>query len=307
MKHLVLILCIVFAASPPGQCRDKKAKKSNGYFAPDDKGDSRAGFHAEGYRTFYTGYSLVSFERFRTSYNEVNGGRLKSPLGDLRPAGGFTWGGGAHVITQGGEFCFSFLRGSTEATATATYNNGDQREMKIEMKPITMNFDIMGFLSRRVSLGFALGMDVPHTKLYSGYRYAGGPLSYGTDQALNGVFRAKGVPSLTGGLRLDVAIVRQLRFTARAEYVGLFAGKQKGGDGSDYELLPWRDELYGYSSSGGVHTDGFNHFYLPEDVKAANNDYVYYVGQGSNFAKMYRGWRINVGLTLDLFTRKVNL
>ena len=51
--------------------------------------------------------------------------------------------------------------------------------------------------------------------------------------------------------------------------------------------------------------EGDSHFYLPEDPAEANNEYIYFVGQGSAFAKSYKGWRLQFGIQLDLFTMSI--
>jgi hypothetical protein len=143
----------------------------------------------------------------------------------------------------------------------------------------------------------AVGVEQANSKLYSGYRYRNSFLSYGTDQALNGVYRSRD-NRINLGVRMDVNIIRQLRLSVRAEYCGIFMGKQ---DENSYSN-PWSDQMYRQSASGGIHSDGNNHFYLPEDVANANNDDVFFVGLGKSFAKTYRGWRIGTSLILDLFT-----
>lgn len=299
----LLLLCCALLCAQPSSARKRTAAAPT---AAPKKADevTRGGFHITGGRTVFKNYTFESFERFRTAYNEINATRLQTPLGGLTPAGGWWYGAGAHGRQGGMAMYFSFTGGRTDATATARLRNGDEREMRVEMTPITMNFDFLFSIRDRVFFGWALGGDFGKATLYSGYRYAGDDrISYGTDQPLNGIYRFRGNNTINLGGRVDVKIVPQVRLTVRGEYVGTFMGKQKGAAGtSGYELLPHRDELYGNSSSGGVHIDGFNHFYLVESPAAANNDYVYYVGQGNNFAKTFRGWRIQAGVVIDIKT-----
>ncbi len=296
---LLLLLCALLHAP------SSSARKRNAPTPAASTGDTRGGFHITGGRAFFKDSPVETFERFRTAYNSLNAARLQTPLGDLQPTGGWWYGGGAHGTGQGLAMYFSFTSGHTGATATARLRNGDEREMRVEMTPLNMNFDFLFSIRDRVFIGWALGGDFGKGTLYSGYRYAGDGdrISYGTDQPLNGIYRFRGATAINLGARLDVKIVRQLRLTVRGEYLGTFMGKQKGAaGGSDYELLPHRDELYGNSTSGGIHIDGFNHFYLVENPQAANNDYVYYVGLGNNFARTFRGWRIQAGVVLDIKT-----
>ena len=98
-----------------------------------------------------------------------------------------------------------------------------------------------------------MGMQIQRSVMYSGYRYANGFLSYGIDKAINGIFTAEN-NCLTGGVQLEISIIKQLRAFGRLDYIGLFEGRQKGGPGAgDYELLKYEDQLYGQSQAGGVH------------------------------------------------------
>ena len=301
---LLLTFALLLGLPAASFAKNKKEKRHRFSLALDDEDDTRLGFVAKGGRMLFSGgYSLESFNRFRNSYNLANT-NLSSPMGRLSINGGWAWGGGLRGSGKLSAMGISIMRYNTEATASATLRNGNSRQIRMVMKPVDLDFDLLMGIGRRVKLGMATGYEAQNVTLYSGYQYKNGFLSYGSDQPLNGIFNSRDGGSITLGLRAEVSIVRQARLSVRADYVGVFAGKQK--EGGDYELLPWRDEMYGASGSGGIHTDGFNHFYLPEDVTNANNDYVYYVGQGSNFAKGFRGWRFNVGLDIDLLSWKVN-
>jgi hypothetical protein len=259
----------------------------------------RFGIHALGGKCTQFKYDLVSFNRFQQSYNTTNAGKLQTQLGKLAPAGGWSYGIGVHGLSNYFlSFYIDVIAGRQEASATSVFKNGDRREMRIVQAPVCTNFDLMLHISKRVFFGMATGVEQANSKLYSGYRYANSFLSYGEDQALNGVFRSKD-NRINLGVRMDVSIIRQVRISLRGEYCGMFQGKQD--KSSDYSN-PWSDQLYRQSGSAGVNSDGLSHFYLPENVNNANNSDYYYVGLGENFSKTYRGWRWTTTLILDLFT-----
>ncbi len=298
MRRNFLLLCILTLATPAAFSRENG--KATSRFALDTAPKGfRFGIHAYGGRQFFAGYKLVSFERFQESYNRYHAGNLTSPMSNLRPTGGWVYGAGIGGLSLYFiSFDINVTRGQQEAVASATFSNGDTREMRIVQKPICTNLDLLMHLSKRVFIGAALGVEQMNSTLYSGYRYSNSFLSYSDDQPLNGVFRSKD-NRMNMGLRLDVAIIRQLRFSLRAEYCGVFQGKQ---DKDEAYANTWKDQMYAQSASAGIHNDGDNHFYLPEDVTQAGDDNVYYVGLGRTFAKTYRGWRFTTGLVLDIFT-----
>ena len=298
MRRNFLLLCILTLATTTAFSRENG--KATSRFALDaaPKG-FRFGIHAYGGRQFFAGYNLVSFDRFAESYNSYHAGQLSSPMGTMRPTAGWVYGAGIGGLSLYFiSFDINVTKGRQEAAASATFSNGDTREMRIVQKPVCTNFDLLMHLNKRVFIGAALGVEQMNSTLYSGYRYSHSFLSYADDQPLNGIYRSKD-NRLNMGLRLDVAIIRQLRFSLRAEYCGVFGGKQ---DKDEAYANTWKDQMYAQSASAGIHNDGDNHFYLPEDVTQAGDDNVYYVGLGRTFAKTYRGWRISTGLVLDIFT-----
>jgi hypothetical protein len=259
----------------------------------------RFGIHALGGTCTQLKYDLVSFNRFQQSYNTTNAGKLQTQLGKLTPTGGLSYGVGVHGLSNYFlSFYIDVITGRQEASASAVFKNGDRREMRLVQTPICTNIDLILHLSNRVFFGMATGVEQANSKLYSGYRYANSFLSYGEDQALNGVFRSKD-NRINLGARLDVSIIRQVRISLRGEYCGVFQGKQN--KSSDYPN-PWSDQFYRQSGSAGVNLDGLSHFYLPENVNNANNPDYYYVGLGENFAKTYRGWRLTATVIVDLLT-----
>ena len=298
MRHISLLLCFLVFAGLAAFGRE--GEKGRSRIAPDDSPKGfRFGLHAYGGRQFFSGYKLVSFERFQESYNSSHSGNLISPMSNLRPTGGWVYGLGLGGLSNYFiSFDINVTRGRQDASASATFSNGDTRELILVQKPVCTNIDLLMHLSKRVFIGAALGVEQANSTLYSGYRYSHSFLSYGTDQPLNGIYRSKD-NRINMGLRMDVTIIRQLRFSLRAEYCGVFGGRQD--KDADY-ANPWKDQMYNQSASGGIHNDGNNHFYLPEDVTHANDDNVYFVGLGQTFAKTYRGWRISTGLVLDILT-----
>ncbi len=304
--YFVFSLLLALTYSNPAGCQEKTEKKEPSKFArkialDNRKKNYRLGLHALGARCFQFDYNLVSFERFQNSYNTSKAAIIKSPMGTLPLNGGWMYGGGVHGLSN--YFISFYVDVATmrqEASTSVTLTNGDRREMRIVQKPICTNMDLVFHVSKRVFFGVALGVEQSNSTLFSGYRYNNAFLSYGSDQPLNGIFRSKD-NRMNMGLRLDVSIIRQLRITIRGEYCGVLQGKQNKSD--DY-ANPWSDKMYRNSASGGIHEDGNNHFYLPEDVNNAANDDVVFVGLGETFAKTYRGWRLTTGLIFDLISTR---
>ncbi len=293
------LLCLLLSSGANGQEVKKKTGFARRIALDRQSSGYRLGIHALGGRYDQFNYSLVSFNRFQQSYNEYHAAALKTPLGSMSPKSGWTYGAGVHGLSNYFlSFYIDVTTGKQEASTTAVFKNGERREMHIVQKPICTNFDLLLHISRRVFIGFASGVEQANSKLYSGYRYNNSVLSYGEDQPLNGVYRSKD-NRINMGIRLDISLIRQVRISIRGEYCGVFAGKQD--KSSDYSN-PWSDQFYRQSSNGGINEDGYNHFYLPENVhNAANPDY-YFTGLGENFAKSCRGWRLTTTVILDLIT-----
>ncbi len=296
----LLMSLVLYAPASIGKETDKEKSKYVSHLAPDTQPKGyRLGIHAVGGKCFQYSYNLVSFDRFRNAYNTYNANQVKTPMGPLTLKGGYMYGGGVHGLSNYFiSFYIDVTTGKQEASAAVALKNGDRRELIIKQKPTCTNMDLLLHVNKRLFIGVALGVEQANSKLFSGYRYAHSFLSYGSDQALNGVYKSKD-NRINMGMRMDITIIRQLRLSVRGEYCGVFAGKQN--KDSDY-ANSWSDQMYRKSASGGVHLDGDNHFYLPEDVRNANDDNVYYVGLGQTFAKTYRGWRITTSLVLDLLT-----
>ena len=295
----IFLFYSVFAFSQ--ETTEKKDKpRSASRLAPDQqKKGFRFGLHVLGGRCFQFNYNLVSFDRFQQSYNSFHNTALRSPMGNLPLKSSWMYGGGVHGLSN---YYLSFYIDVTttrqEAATAATFTNGDRREMKIVQKPVSTNMDLLLHVNKRIFVGVALGVEQMNSTLFSGYRYNNAFLSYGSDQPLNGVYHSKD-NRMNMGMRMDITIIRQLRLSIRGEYCGVFQGKQN--KTSDYANT-WSDQMYRQASSGGIHEDGNDHFYLPEDVHNATNDDVVFVGLGETFAKTYRGWRITTSLILDLLT-----
>ena len=293
------VFCLILPAVAICQSPEEKAGSVSHMALDRQRSGYRFGIHALVGKCSQFNYDLVSFNRFQQSYNEARGSALQTPLGKLSPTGGWSYGIGVHGLSNYFlSFYIDVITGRQEASTAAVFKNGDRREMRIVQAPVCTNIDLMLHISRRVFFGIATGVEQANSKLYSGYRYANSFLSYGEDQALNGVFRSKD-NRINMGARLDVSIIRQVRISLRGEYCGLFQGKQD--KSSDYSN-PWSDQLYRQSGTAGVNIDGLSHFYLPENINNANNSDYYNVGLGETFAKTYRGWRLTATLIIDLVT-----
>lgn len=260
-----------------------------------------------GFRVFGGGsYSLVklnSYENFVGSYNTANASRLKTPLGNLRPGAGWCVGADGYIAF----LYFNVIQNFSSASAKSVLKNGDSREFLLKYRPLDLNFDLMIPGKKKFAIGFALGMELQKATLYSGYRYANGRLSYAEDQPLNGIYRFRNSTRINAGLRMDYKVSKWLVFSLRAERIGFWAKLTEDvGFDPGYNLVPHRDEMMAGASSGPTNIDGTLHYYLPEDVANANNEYVYFVGTGGNtFANTYKGWRFMLTLQLNLKTWKL--
>lgn len=287
MKRLLLFAAIVFSVSAGAQQQTKYP--------------IHAGFRLLGGGT-YSLVKLQSYENFLPTYNAANASRLKTPLGNLRPGAGWCIGAEAYI----GFVYFNFMQNYSSANATATYKNGDSREFKLIYRPLDMNLDLM-IPGKKIDFGMAFGMEIQKARLYSGYRYNNGYLSYAEDQALNGIYRFRSNTRLNIGLRMDFKIAKWLHLSFRAERIGFWSKMLEGSSTIKYNLIPHRDEMMGQASSGPVNIDGTLHYYLPENANDANNEYVYFVGNGGYaFANTYKGWRFGLMLRFNLVDWKLD-
>jgi hypothetical protein len=268
---------------------------STSVFAQQAKFPVHAGFRVFGGGS-YQFTKLDSYENFMPTYNAANASRLETPLGNLRPTTSYCWGAEGYI----GFLFMNVIQNYSSASATATLKNGDSREFTLKYHPLDMNFDIM-IPGKKVSFGFALGMEIQKATLYSGYRYNGGFLSYAEDQPLNGIYSFRSNTRINAGLRMDFRVWKPVWLSFRAERIGFWSKMGEGSSITGYDLIPHRDEMMGYASSGPINIDGTLHYYLPADANNANNEYVYFVGNGGHtFANTFKGWRFMLTLQFNL-------
>lgn len=266
-----------------------------------------AGLHIQAGASYWN-VKLESFDRFQQSYNTFFASRIQTPLEELRPTSSYSYGAGAYI----GPLYFNLMQHRLDAEISADFKNGDRREIKLQMRPLDMNFDLMIPAGKRLVVGMALGMQLQKARIYSGYRYAGQDvLSYSTlDNPLNGIYDAFSTSSLTAGLRTDVKLVKRkgkslLTLSLRGDYVGAF--QKMLGSESTSKLLPHRDEMNAAATGGYVYSDGTLHKYLPVEAKDQFNEYVFFVGTGGEAVNnTFRGWRGSVSLLLTPFEWRLN-
>jgi hypothetical protein len=261
--------------------------------AQDDDDDYGYGLYVQAGGGYTPGFKLDSYDRFRASFNQAVRSRLQTELGAWKPQRYQGFGGGAYF----GPLHLSIVKQFTSATAVAKYKNGDQREMTLDYNPLDMHFECI--FGNRLRVGGGLGLQVPNATVRSGLRYAGGPLSYGEDQALNGIFRNLTGSAMTLSARTDFQLVRVkkrplLTLSVRGTYAGVMRSYLEG---NGY-LLPFADQLMRQASSGSGHADGTLRYYLPEDVDQRNNVNTTMVGGGQAFSGTVHGWSFSAHLLL---------
>jgi len=240
---------------------------------------------------------LASYDRFRDAYNNFFAARLAQPLGSLRPSVTIPFGVGGHI----GPLWFDVMQHFATLETDAQFTNGDRRDLKMVLRPLDLNFDLLFPMGKRLNAGMALGMQLQKGKLYSGYQYAGMPyISYAEDNPLNGVYSFYSNSSVTAGVRADIRFAKRgslslLTLSLRADYVGAFR-KMVTTDELD-KLNPHRDEIAVTASGGATYSDGQLHKYLPEDPDRQYDPYTFFVGTGgAPFVGLYRGWRFSTTL-----------
>lgn len=248
-------------------------------------------------------YKLKTFETFRNNYNLVNAARLNGELGSLSPGMGTLIGFGGFIgVPDGGMFEVNIVKMlAQEQTVMATMKNGDRREFKLKYAPIESNFDILFAIKRYLLLGPTIGLQIQHATLYSGYRYQNGPLSYGEDQSLNGIFAFREKIGIPLGLRLDARILKVIRLSFKANYTGYSMGLF---DESKRSLIPHRDEMMAKITGGSVYRDGYTQYALPIEnpldgqgsKKLLNNGDT----EGFALARPFRGFQYSLSLKLQL-------
>ena len=159
--------------------------------------------------------SSTSFENFFGSYNSLNASSLSVPFDATWPAahGIENYYGLAVRKNEGFGGACDLLTGWTGTTAksTATYKNGETRNLKLHMSDWTSLIGV-GAGSNKFFVEVTGGADIRFSTLYSSYTFLDGTESYGTDHKLNGIYsslRAMGVYGFMTGIHPidNVAIV----------------------------------------------------------------------------------------------------
>lgn len=266
-----------------------------------------AGVHA-GVGVSVWNVKLESFDRFQQSYNAFFKTSIRAPLDALRPTPSVSYGGGAYI----GPLYLNLVQHRLDAETSADFVNGDRREIRVEMRPLDMNFDLMFPAGKRLVLGMALGMQMQKARFFSGYRYAGQDVvSYSTlDNPLNGIYDAWSNSTLTAGLRTDIKLVKRkgkslITLSLKGDYVNAFQGLT--GNETTSKLLGHRDEMAYAATGGHGYSDGTLHKYLPVEARDQFNEYVFFVGNGGEVLNnTFRGWRGTVSILVTPFEWKLN-
>ncbi len=248
-------------------------------------------------------YRLNTFETLVLKYNGTNSARLNTPLSGLSPGAGKVVGIGGFLEQEGwGMFELNFTQGfSREVQTKAVFKNGDAREFTIRYRPSEVNFALL-FGGPRVYLGFTSGLQTQKATLYSGFRYSNGPLSYGQDQPMNGIFEFRQNRVMNVGARLDIRLFKALRISARADYNGIDLTTEKPDENPS--LVPHRDEMMAKASGGIVYRDGYTRYTLMEENPLDGQGYVPARsgedGSGKPIARAFKGWQYTATLKFTL-------
>ncbi len=252
----------------------------------------------------YNMMDFKSYNNFRESYNSTFRGSLSEELGTLAPTISYAVGVQGSIAFANMQFVRHFGTYKT----LARFKNGDTRELELDFPAIDFNMDLM-LVPEPVHFNFGMAMGLMQQKstLKFGYRYANNDfLSYtsSADVPISGIFRMKNAMTMNFGARIDyfpIAENQHFQITVRGEYVGAFQNFVT----SKPELTPHRDEMMGNSASP-VNTNGSLRYYQPEDLKNANNDYVYFVGLPTAFNSVYQGWRIMLTVHYNFITGEID-
>ncbi|MBX7243382.1 MAG: hypothetical protein K1X92_16705 [Bacteroidia bacterium] len=239
-------------------------------------------------------YQWVSMENFIEGYNTTNGSILTQKL--TAPKGGFT-----PRIEVGGEWTqddFPNLRLGittyytipTAFSARSLMYNGEGRELKLVDKRFEYHF-FFEFLKpgKNLGLGIDAGVVQASSKLYSGYVYKNGFVSY-LPMRLNGIFKVNS-SDMCYGLHATQKIGKRLALRLAWNWIA------PGKAGSAKKLLGIKDRLDGYEHqySNYIFTQ-----YLPEDYANINNEYYYFVGNSPLINGTMSGHQFTATLTYNL-------
>lgn len=239
-------------------------------------------------------YQWASMENFVAGYNTANATRLKQPLSV--PKGGFT-----PRIEIGGEWTqddYPNLRAGlttyftipTTFRARSVLHNGEGRELKLVDKRFEYHFFFEFIkLSRNTHMGVDFGVVQASSKLYSGYVYKDGFVSY-LPMRLNGIFMLTS-SDMCYGAHITSKIGN--RGALRLAWNWIAPGKGM----KEIKLLGMKDRLDGFEHQYGNYT--FTQ-YLPEDFNNSNNVNYYYVGLSPLITGRMSGHQITATLTFSL-------
>ena len=265
--------------------------------------DTYAGIFLEGGINI-SSYKLKTFEDMLVNYNQTNASNLLSPLTSLSPGKTKYIGIGAFIgVKESGILEMIFTKAiPQESMVSATLKNGDRREFKLRYAPVEMNFDFIFNVNRKLLFGPTIGLQIQHAKLYSGFRYSNGTLSYGEDQHMNGIFTFRENLGMPLGLRLDYNIVDFLRLSFRANYSGLQWGIY---DEKKPSLNPHRDEMMAKATGGSVYRDGYTRYGLQVENQPDGKGFIRAddnrdVSGGFAMARPMKGFQYTVSLKFNV-------
>lgn len=233
---------------------------------------------------FYGGYSygmmrVKEFKTFAASYNSFYGpggqNILDSDLESFRSCRGYIFGGGIHI----GPMILGVSTAHLVSTTEVDIKGGNKRVFTHVMR-IPAKMDI-GFGNKYISGTFSTGFGSPY--LMVGYQYNDGPISYGGERSLNGIFKST---CITYGVNIAGKIPFAKIF---ALTIGFSFDAYRG---FEYEDVNWNKIFWLGSPSYSQ--------YMPTDVAEFSNSPSAYPLEK---AMKSRGYNLYVygGLTLQLF------
>lgn len=238
-------------------------------------------------------YRTVEWESYNTLVDSYNAGwkdKIASPLSNFYPILGYGIGMGMRM------FVFSIEAknyGYMADVRSFYFNNGDRREMELQMRGWDISIPIVIPVSRLIGLGMDMQMNIENGELHSRMLYPNGTVSYGSDSPMNGIFKFNNYKSMFLGPRLEVG--QRVRGQLSLLWaVGSMDSKNVAGI----------QDLSG--EHGGTGNDGPT-VYLVSDFNQLNNPDYYNRGIDSQslVQRQVKGMRIEFNVVVDLYRRKM--
>lgn len=238
-------------------------------------------------------YRTVKWESYNNFMNSFNKGwenSLSSPISNFYPMLGYGMGVGVRLFV----FSLEAKRyGYVEQTRSFIFNNGDRREMQLQLRGWDVNLPIVIPVSKSLGIGMDMQMNIENGELHSRILYDDGTISYGDDSALNGIFKFNNYKSFFIGPRIEVGQ------RVRAQLSVLWAVANMDTD----KVAGIKDLSYQHGGSGNNDAT----VYFVSDFNQRNNPDYYHRGVDSQslVQRQVKGLRVEFSVAVDLYRRKL--